>query len=332
MYGAKQLGFDPGTLRFLQQGPDVIKQQFDAMERLSGVTEQTVDGARKLTSAWADFRAEIDGLGNLIYANISGPLETALKGVTKFVDNLRFSGLGTALGFPDKKGIKGSKDKSRSVAGEWFDDFWNGIKHEQATPGGGAASKRSSVHGSVMGGTGGVHGEAAMSTADFFASIEQHYGLPAGTLARIWQIESSSGKNKGRSSKGALGDFQFMESTGKNYGLQTDADRMDFKKSAEAAGHYLGDLYKQFGDIRKAVAAYNEGPGNLQKYGVSNAETRGYVNKFDAAGGTTIKSETHIGQVNIVTQATDATGIAKSIGPAIEAQSKRLAVVSGMQQ
>jgi membrane-bound lytic murein transglycosylase D len=67
---------------------------------------------------------------------------------------------------------------------------------------------------------------------------------------------------------GAGGLWQFMVSTGKMYGLEVTSyqdDRFDAYKSTEAACRYLKFLYKTFGDWQLALAAYNSGPGNVNK-------------------------------------------------------------------
>ena len=73
---------------------------------------------------------------------------------------------------------------------------------------------------------------------------------------------------KVKSHVGAVGLWQFMSGTAKEYDLRimTSVDeRKDVRKSTEAAMLYLNDLYKRFGDWTLALAAYNCGPGNINK-------------------------------------------------------------------
>lgn len=70
------------------------------------------------------------------------------------------------------------------------------------------------------------------------------------------------------SSAGASGLWQFMLSTGKVYGLEVNSlvdDRFDPQKSTDAACRYLKDLYGIYDDWLLAIAAYNCGPGNVNR-------------------------------------------------------------------
>ncbi|WP_235557796.1 lytic transglycosylase domain-containing protein [Burkholderia multivorans] len=125
--------------------------------------------------------------------------------------------------------------------------------------------------------------------AGYLADIEKQRGLPAGTLARMWKIESGSGSNLiGPALKNgdqAIGDFQFTSAAWHDWG--NGGDRFSFKDEAGAAGRYMQSLMKKYGgDIRKALAAYNWGPGNVDKDIAKNggqwesnlpAETRKYI-------------------------------------------------------
>ena len=105
---------------------------------------------------------------------------------------------------------------------------------------------------------------------------------------------------KAVSPMGAAGLWQFMISTGRLYGLEINGlidERMDPVKSTDAATRFLKDLYKVYGDWNLAIAAYNCGPGNVNKairrsggkrdfwaiYRYLPRETRGYVPIFIAA-------------------------------------------------
>ena len=78
-----------------------------------------------------------------------------------------------------------------------------------------------------------------------------------------------SGLNpKAASWAGAVGLWQFIKVTGKEYGLEQNQyidERMDPEKSTDAAMRFLKRLYRTYGDWELAMAAYNCGPGNVNK-------------------------------------------------------------------
>ena len=99
---------------------------------------------------------------------------------------------------------------------------------------------------------------------------------------------------------GATGLWQFMLRTGQQYDLEINSlvdERRDPYKSTEAAARFLKDLYNIYGDWNLVIAAYNCGPGNVNKaiarsggksdywsiYYRLPRETRGYVPAFIAA-------------------------------------------------
>lgn len=98
----------------------------------------------------------------------------------------------------------------------------------------------------------------------------------------------------------ASGLWQFILSTGKIYGLENNSlvdERRDPIKATWAAARYLNDLYNIYKDWNLVLAAYNCGPGNVNKairrangatdywtiYPYLPRETRGYVPAFIAA-------------------------------------------------
>lgn len=73
---------------------------------------------------------------------------------------------------------------------------------------------------------------------------------------------------KARSRVGATGLWQFMYGTGKEHGLVVNSyvdERSDPIKSTKAACEYLNRVYRIFDDWDLALAAYNSGPGNVNK-------------------------------------------------------------------
>lgn len=83
------------------------------------------------------------------------------------------------------------------------------------------------------------------------------------------------------SPKGAIGLMQLMPGTA----AALHADPRDPEQNADAGAKYLADLLVKYnGDVAKALAAYNAGPGAVQKYGgvPPYRETRSYVNRVIA--------------------------------------------------
>lgn len=141
-----------------------------------------------------------------------------------------------------------------------------------------------------------------LGAANFYMPIFEEaleaYGLPL-ELKYLPVIESALNP-KATSRAGAGGLWQFMPQTGKQYGLEINSlvdERRDPVKSSYAAARFLRDLYKIFGDWNLVIAAYNCGPGNVNKailrsngkadywsiYPYLPRETRGYVPAFIAA-------------------------------------------------
>jgi membrane-bound lytic murein transglycosylase D len=120
-------------------------------------------------------------------------------------------------------------------------------------------------------------------------------GVPS---ALVWLAEvESSFDASARSPAGAVGMFQLMPATAKQYGLSLwpRDQRRQTEPAAHAAAQNLRQLHDQFGDWRLAVAAYNSGAGTVQRllkrYKTTNyeriathlpAETQMYVPKVEA--------------------------------------------------
>jgi hypothetical protein len=78
----------------------------------------------------------------------------------------------------------------------------------------------------------------ASSPQRLFLALEAQYRLPSGYLSRLYQVESSGGRNLYNKDSGAAGPFQFMPKTAKQYGLE---DPYDLEESAKAAARLAAD-------------------------------------------------------------------------------------------
>ena len=131
-----------------------------------------------------------------------------------------------------------------------------------------------------------------------FEEALDRYGLPL-ELKYLPVIESALNP-VAVSRMGATGLWQFMLRTGQQYQLEINSlvdERRDPYKATEAAARFLNDLYQIYGDWNLVIAAYNCGPGNVNKaiarsggkqdywgiYYQLPKETRGYVPAFIAA-------------------------------------------------
>ena len=141
-----------------------------------------------------------------------------------------------------------------------------------------------------------------------FEDILAKHNLPY-ELCYMPVIESALNP-QARSHMGATGLWQFMPATGKKYGLEINSlvdERMDPIRSTEAACLFLKNLYTIFQDWNLVIAAYNCGPGNVNKaihraggkrdfwsiYPYLPSETRGYLPIFIAASYAMNYAEAH---------------------------------------
>ncbi|WP_417236832.1 LysM peptidoglycan-binding domain-containing protein [Bizionia paragorgiae] len=125
--------------------------------------------------------------------------------------------------------------------------------------------------------------ERLMGLSNFYFPMFEreldNYNIPL--EMKYLAIVESALKPRAKSRVGATGLWQFMFATGRQYGLDVSSyvdERSDPIKSTESAAKYLARLYEIFDDWDLALAAYNSGPGNVNKAIRRSGGSRNYWN------------------------------------------------------
>ncbi|MGZ6133205.1 MAG: lytic transglycosylase domain-containing protein [Myxococcaceae bacterium] len=104
-------------------------------------------------------------------------------------------------------------------------------------------------------------------------AAERRHGLPPGLLEAVVEVESG-GRPHAISGTGAVGPGQLLPSTAR---LLEVRDPFDSEQGVDGSARYLAAQLHRFGSIRRALAAYNAGPGAVGAGGPWPDETRAYV-------------------------------------------------------
>jgi hypothetical protein len=342
----QQAGFSEESLNILLQTRFALGDLVDQQKKMNVVSKEDADIAMSREKAWNDLTETMVGFGRKIANEVTPALVSFLRGLQSvfgfleqhvpYANGLLLALISTATvltgfklatwaaGWSGAMGVVGTAAATLmgrlgmlGIAAASLYEVYGLVK---ATIDLVQAKSRDGVtlSASAQGRLGDVAGFDPFHSGggSSYSALEQAWGLPAGLLSAVKNQETGKGSGVGAvSSAGARGPFQFMPGTAAQYGLKNPDDPTE---SAAAAAHLLSDLLKRYGgNLPMALAAYNEGPGNLAK-GYMPDETRGYINGImgNMGAGQGGSGSTHVttGDIHVHTAATDAKGIARDIG------------------
>lgn len=118
------------------------------------------------------------------------------------------------------------------------------------------------------------------STEAIVDAAAKKWGIPGWVLWGVYGMETDFGANVTTSSAGAVGSFQFLPSTAASYGypVSNATDTGTFTAQADAAAHYLSDLFKRTGSWNSALESYSGGG-----YGEAQVQAKGGTKAITAS-------------------------------------------------
>lgn len=124
---------------------------------------------------------------------------------------------------------------------------------------------------------------------NYFQAASEAYQVPVNLLKAVAKVESDFRPNA-VSHCGAQGVMQLMPATARSLGV---TDAFDPAQNIMGGAKYIRQMLDRFdGDVSKALAAYNAGPGAVKKYGGPPPYTQSYVNKVLGYAGTNLSVPT----------------------------------------
>jgi hypothetical protein len=311
---------DQATLSELLKGRGGLEADLQRSEQLRIATEKDAQAARELQGSFASLEQAADGLKRSLVTDIAPGLANFFNALatdlsTHPKQTVALTGGGALLG----TGIGG-------VLGATLGGALGSLLGPVGTAAGVAAGF---AIGASLGGTAGagIGGGAAIDLATLEDGGANSSSLGK-ALNTIRTLEKSG--NGAVSNKGAVGTYQILPSTARQYGIgkglsddQLTAALKDPNVNRQVASIILSDLLKRYnGDMDAVAIAYHSGPGAANAYlargrdpNVLGPEGKDYLAREQKMAGATVNIN---GPITVTTRATDVpTGTAQGIKQAI---------------
>lgn len=339
----RQAGLNEGEIDYLVQSKALREEQLRVAEKNNQVDAAAVEEAKRLQQEWRAVTQEIQGAGQAVLKDLSPAVLGLLHNVGWIMDQLgkipHISEIVAGMFNPF-----GSVADAIQAGAEHFDAPANQAEDPAKKYTGGPIADNDPYYytklwqqfklgmGQAVT-TANTAYDSASKTPDQWqkrnllqtiAATETQLGIPAGLLARVAEQESHfrpdiiSGKTK--SSRGAVGLMQLMPQYFPGAGQSPERD-------IATAGKELIRLHQVFGDWTKAVAAYNDGEGNIKRVLAGKKqlpeETRKYLaavaptpGLYTRSGGNTTGGNTttvEVAELNVYSSQADPAAVADQI-------------------
>ena len=122
-----------------------------------------------------------------------------------------------------------------------------------------------------------ISADSSNTTEELIEAAARKFGVEPDLVRAIAMAESNMNQDA-RSNVGAIGVMQLMPETAGSLGV----DPYDERQNINGGAKYIRQMLDQFnGNVKNAIAAYNAGPGAVQKYGgiPPYSETQNYVGR-----------------------------------------------------
>lgn len=278
----RQAGLSEDTLNLILQERGERERLLSLAEQNNKVTDDTVKKAQELQEEWRGIGQSVRNVGVQVLSFVTPYVKEAFEWVQKIftgVANTGFlQGVFTALGGAIRvvvdlvkiawSGLSQLFDLfANTKAGKFLGDLLSKFGHFAKEFGKEFVTQADKMADNLapekkLDAPAKARGNSVAELKTHLSEAEKKYGIPAGVLTNIANTESHfrpdiiSGQTK--SKVGATGLMQLRPQYFPGAGKDPHAD-------IETAAKYLQQLYQQFGDWTKAVAAFNDGPGNVKK-------------------------------------------------------------------